>query len=324
MLAKALVLVFLFCTISTLGSELTDADFYELFENFVVQYNKTYSSDDHYLQRFEVFKKNLIMIEEYNLLNTGVKLAMNQFGDLTHEEYFSMLSSPVTAFPVYEAGDDYEVAAPPASVDWRSKNIVTPVRNQAQCGPGICFSIVDSLSAFYSIKAKDVPYVFDTTVLTQCDGKGCNSQTADAVWAYIQKRGLGWYFDGVCPNEPIVGLCIKGSNYTKSGSESDLQIAVANKGPVAASIDASRSSFQFYASGVYYESSCSSTSLNHALLIVGYGTSNGQDYWLCKNSWGTSWGQSGYIMMARNRSNNCGIASQASYGTGIGNCVCEN
>ena len=107
------------------------------------------------------------------------------------------------------------------------------------------------------------------------------------------------------------------SDYTSVGfySEKALQEAVAKIGPVSVGIDASHGSFQLYSSGVYKESKCSSLHLDHGVLAVGYGTHEGEDYWLFKNSWGTAWGMEGYIMMARNHSNMCGIATDASYPT---------
>lgn len=112
-------------------------------------------------------------------------------------------------------------------------------------------------------------------------------------------------------------IVAKMTDFTKVGffSESALQEAVAQVGPVSVGIDASKYSFQLYSDGVYVESTCSPLQLDHGVLAVGYGVYDGKDYWLVKNSWGTSWGMEGYIMMARNHRNMCGIATDASYPT---------
>jgi len=118
--------------------------------------------------------------------------------------------------------------------------------------------------------------------------------------------------DGTCQfNAANVGATLTGMVNITSGDENDLQQKV-SLGPVSVAIDASHSSFQFYSSGVYNEPECSSQSLDHGVLAVGWGaTSNGTAYWIVKNSWGTSWGINGFIWMARNSNNMCGIATIA-------------
>ena len=82
----------------------------------------------------------------------------------------------------------------------------------------------------------------------------------------------------------------------------------------AVGIHANLQSFQFYSNGIYNDPSCTSANINHAVTVVGYGTLGpGQDYYIIKNSWGTSWGMKGYGYIARNKGNMCGIASYASY-----------
>nr|XP_042900288.1 digestive cysteine proteinase 1-like [Parasteatoda tepidariorum] len=114
-------------------------------------------------------------------------------------------------------------------------------------------------------------------------------------------------------NKANVGATVTGYVDIPTGDENALKTAVATVGPVSVAIDASNFSFQLYQDGIYDESSCSTSQLDHGVLAIGYGTEDGQDYWLVKNSWGTTWGIQGYIKMSRNKGNQCGIATQASY-----------
>jgi len=298
------------------------------FLDFIAKYNKQYSSDVELVLRYEIFQENLRKIEQHNKVSS-FQLGITEFADLSLSEYVkAKLSTQTVHDPSLELtlppAAELETAAPPTSVDWRAHTapvVVGPVRTSGDCGDAVVVSIIDSISSDYAVSSNDDVYNFDPKYVLDCDGLGCTGQDISKVWSFIAKYGLNWYYNG-CPTGPGLGLCISGYNCTKSGSEADLADAVARLGPIPILIDASHSSFQLYAKGIYYEPACSPSLPNHALLLVGYGSLNGQDYWIARNSWGKAWGQDGDILLARNRNNNCGVAASACYARTVHTCVC--
>jgi len=288
------------------------------------QYGKQYLSAEEDTVRKEIFAKNLAYINKHNTEGHSFELGMNQFGDLTNAEYQARYLRPMNATRSGEAfvqGNEMD----PASVDWRPLGYVTPIKDQGQCGSCWAFSTTGSVEGAH-FKATGKLVSFSEQNLVDCSTKegnqGCNGGLMDYAFTYIIKNaGLDTEAsypytarDGVCKYNPSTsgGTITKYVDVT-SGSETALQSAVATIGPISVAIDASHNSFQFYKSGVYNEILCSSKNLDHGVLAVGYGTDSGKDYWIVKNSWGTTWGNQGYILMSRNKRNQCGIATASSY-----------
>ncbi len=254
---------------------------------------------------------------------------MNQFADLENHEFVSMMNG----YKGCHHSNSTKVFQPDlsvpkaATVDWRTKGAVTEVKNQGQCGSCWAFSTTGSLEGQHFLKNNELVSLSEQN-LVDCSGKegnqGCNGGLMDQAFKYIKENGgidteESYPYkahDGSCHYNPAnSGATDTGYVDVKREDETALMQAVQQIGPISVAIDASHTSFQLYRSGVYYERECSETRLDHGVLAVGFGTESGQDYWLVKNSWGTSWGMDGYINMSRNKNNNCGIATQASYPT---------
>jgi cathepsin L len=304
-----------------------------LFTKWMRDNGKVYTAEE-FQPRYAVWKNNFDFITEFNEQNAGFNVAMNKFGDLTKEEFSAVFKGlKAVAFHAEEAVE-IDTAALPASVDWRQKGVVTGVKNQGQCGSCWSFSTTGSVEGAHAINTGTLVSLSEQNLVdcSSAEGNdGCNGGLMDDAFQYIiQNKGIDTEAsypytaaDGYCSyNAANCGSTLAAYTDVASGSEAALQQASATIGPVSVAIDASQSSFQFYSSGVYYEPACSPTALDHGVLCVGYGTSAGQDYWIVKNSWGTDWGMNGYIWMSRNRNNNCGIATMASYphSQGAGNC----
>merc|ERR1712117_254015 len=289
-------------------------------------HDKEYETNVEEVSRFKVWMENLKKVEEHNAAyDLGLKtfnLEMNQFADLTSEEFAAMMLGNKKKIKARGFLNPVDVSALPSSVNWTSQGYVTPVKNQGSCGSCWAFSTTGSIEGQHYNATGNLISLSEQQ-LVDCDttSYGCNG--GNVVLAYRYVEGSGSVLESDYPYTGMDGAC-KASSYSTAatissyvtlpyGSESSLQSASATIGPISVAIDANHWSFQLYSSGVYYEPACSSYELDHAVLVVGYGTESGSDYWLVKNSWGKGWGLDGYIMMSRNKNNNCGIATDACY-----------
>jgi len=223
----------------------------------------------------------------------------------------------------------------PDSVDWIKSGAVTDVKNQGQCGSCWSFSTTGALEGAYFVKYGTLPS-FSEQQLVDCDirtngGKdhGCNGGLMDNAFAWIEKNG------GLCAESEYpytsgttkaAGTCEKTCEVVKNSevvsftdvpakSDPDMMEAVSNQ-PVSVAIQADQREFQLYSSGVF-TGTCG-TQLDHGVLVVGYGSLSGEDFYMVKNSWGTTWGDKGYIRLGRGSefnkgSGQCGVLMQASY-----------
>jgi len=309
---------------SILRAEQTD--YVNEFNDFVQVYGKSYASKDELVKRFGIFIDNLDAINQHNSEGHTWQMAVNEFADMTYEEFrvgrfgYSGLKK-IGRAPVNASG----LFTLPASVDWTQENAVTPVKNQEQCGSCWAFSTTGSVEGSVAIKTGRLTSLSEQQ-LVDCSSAqgnmGCNGGLMDYAFEYIIANN-GLCSEEAYPYTATTGTCKSSSCSSVStitsyqdvaqDSESGLQAAVAQQ-PVSVAIEADQNGFQFYSSGVF-TGTCG-TSLDHGVLAVGYGTESGQDYWKVKNSWGTSWGMQGYILMGRGLQQpygQCGIAMEPSY-----------
>ena len=295
------------------------------------EYGKEYASELEELKRHVIWQANKKFIDEHNALadTFGFTVGLNSFADLDPAEFAKIYNG--YRQPA-QRDNSTRVRVPlntqlPTTVDWRTKGVVTPIKNQGQCGSCWAFSATGSLEGQHALKTSELVSLSEQNLVdcSSAEGnEGCNGGWMDNAFEYIKKnKGIDTEAsypykaeDEKCRFKSAdVGATDTGFVDIKHDDENALQEASANVGPISVAIDASHQSFQMYHSGVYNEPACSQTLLDHGVLVVGYGVDGGKDYWLVKNSWGTSWGMKGYIYMSRNKNNQCGIASKASYPT---------
>lgn len=321
--------------------------FRDEWSKFRTKHNRTYTNLSEANKRFTIFVENVRSVLHHNQAfqqgNAPFEQHINLFADMTTAE----VSKQRNGFNNTEALLQQSDAAAtednsrsrsrrdlsgsqglPDEVNWVTKGAVAPVLDQGSCGACYAFA---SAAAVEGLHFRQVGKLVQLAPqqLVDCSGAygnmGCDGGIMQYAYKYVREKG------GLTdlPGYPYVGhkqIChriarrvetVGGMVQTKVGDELALKRAVATAGPVAVAIDGNQRSLHFYRGGVYLDNNCSAQVPNHAVLVVGYGTDRqtGLDYWLVKNSWGTEWGEKGYVRMARNRGNHCCITCNAVYPT---------
>ncbi|XP_048416032.1 procathepsin L-like [Stegostoma tigrinum] len=310
----------------------------ESWMKWTLLHGKQYGKNEENWRRI-TWEKNLQKIKQHNLEHAMGKhtfrMEMNHFGDMTSEEFNQLMNGFIqrnleSPTPNEESLHDHDKMDPPQGIDWRGRGYVTEVKDQGHCGSCWAFSATGSLEGQIYRKTNKLISLSEQN-LVDCSrhhgNEGCCGGLVHQAFKYIQRNGgidNETYYPyiatdkGPCKYNPLhsVANCT-GYRTIRHGSEEALAMAVASVGPISVGVDAAHLSFQFYRSGIYQDNKCSTTTLNHAVLVVGYGThgegETAQRYWIIKNSWGKHWGINGYMLLAKDMNNQCGIAKYAVY-----------
>ncbi|KAM9849161.1 digestive cysteine proteinase 2 [Aulostomus maculatus] len=283
-----------------------------------------------------IWEENKRIIEdnnrEYFMGMRPFTMSMNKYGDLTQWEYQVLQGAMIDARFVKRGKTvspqklrNHAKKLDARFVDYRNMGYVTEVKDQGYCGSCWAFSTTGAIEGqIYKRTGQLVP--LSEQNLVDCSRSygtmGCSGAWMANAYDYVINNGLQstntYPYTSVdtqpCYYDSRLAVAhIKDYRFIPKGKEQALADAVATIGPITVAIDADHSSFLFYSSGIYDEPNCNPNNLSHAVLLVGYGSEGGQDYWIIKNSWGTSWGEGGYMRMIRDGRNTCGIASYALY-----------
>jgi len=294
------------------------------FEQYITDFQKFYNSVEEKALRQVAFANNLKRIATQNALFEAKRsswfMGVNQFTDMSPQEFVQWVSkgyrkelSEKDAYPQISMTRN---GSNPDSIDWRTKNVVTPPKDQGGCGSCWAFAAAETVESHYAISSGTLltlaPQAYVNCVKNPkgCGGSGgCNGATAELAFDLTKKRGIP--LEKSLPYKGKGGWCsgysaaVKVNGYVKL-AENDanaVETAVASKGPLSISVAAGM--WQLYRGGIF--DGCTNnpitpeigSDLNHAVQMVGYGIEKGQGYWLIRNSWGAKYGEDGYIRVTR-------------------------
>jgi len=312
------------------------------FAAYVKEFQKDYSPEEYRL-RETIFNLRLSdMLSHNEQYNAGVHTwakGVNHFFDMTEEEIGvytrgGYKHGATASFLTGARHEPMNTTALPTSVDWRTAGAITPVKNQGGCGSCWAFASTETLESAWFLKTGTLPVLSPQQLVdctpnpNNCGGTGgCGGATAELAYNYLAtlaKNG-GQTSEAQYPYKGVDGVCKDGSTTAMAGisgftkltenSYDDVMNTLATVGPIAVAVDAS--SWSFYSSGIF--NGCplnKNIDIDHLVQLVGYGVDGTQLYWIVRNSWGASWGEKGYIRLARQTSDYCGQDNTPSDGSG--------
>lgn len=288
------------------------------FRSFTLHFNRQYEVNSEEFNRRHAFFQNSTQRHLYlnSFSSSGsAEYGVNQFSDLSQEEFRDVYLQAVSdKAPPFSGRISEEL---PARLDWRDKGIVGPVQNQEACGSCWAFSVVGAVQSVHAMGGGPLqPLSVQQVVDCSYQDAGCNGGSPSRTLHWLQQKQVKLVSKAEYPYKAKTGIChffppsdgvVAIRNFTTldfSGQEQAMMAQLLHRGPLVAVVDAI--SWQDYLGGII-QHHCSSHWSNHAVLVVGYDTAGQIPYWIIQNSWGTSWGNQGYVYV-KIGGNLCGIA----------------
>jgi C1A family cysteine protease len=280
------------------------------FIKFQRKYNKVYDSHE-FSKRFQIFKDNLERAEHHQKLNPKARFGVTKFMDLSPQEFAQ--SYKMTQMPPYRPKNNTASPKPINSVyapdaknwDWFEQGVCTPVYNQGQCGSCWAFSATETIESYWKISGQKLRRL-SMEQIVDCDTScyGCGGGWPYLAYEYVAEAGgIDSYTSypytaeggnaGTCSynSANVVAKVASGTSYNTVSGETGLYQQASTTGPVSVCVDAS--SWSYYQGGVL--TSCTNN-VDHCVQLTGYANyGSSSAYWIVRNSWGTDWGEDGFI-----------------------------
>lgn len=283
--------------------------------------NNNFYTGDEYHFRLGIFLSNARYCQEFNRKKgLTFRLSVNKFSCHTPSEYKSLLGAKQVQNKVIRSTISNKKSDIPDSFDWREKGVVNPIKDQADCGSCWAFSAITTSESAYAITKGQLYQLSEQNLIDCSPCWGCSGGWPTDALSFVLEVQRGQFMtetdypyramDCACQLDysKLVGK-ITGIQNVNAGDEIDLKEKVATYGVASVCIAAGNANFMSYSSGILDNDDCGM--VDHAVAVVGYGSENGVDFWIVRNSWGSSWGEEGYVRMIRNKDNQCSIASMA-------------